>query len=227
MTALAIDTATESLGLCLECPGQRRTFVREAGLKHSEALLPAVRRLLEDAEIGPGDLELLVCCVGPGSFTGIRIGLATAKGLSLARGIPLIGIANLDALAYRFRDYGGVVVPVIAALRRHYYTAVYRQGERISDYLALTLEQAATLLRSHSKVLLTGQGAAAVYQTLGEDGGRPDSRQVLLDRGPGSTDPGALLELGKLQLAARGAPKAEPQPLYLRKSDAEITRSSG
>jgi len=227
VNALAIDTATESLGLCLESRGQRRVLVREAGLQHSEALLPGVATLLEDAGISAAELELVVCCLGPGSFTGIRIGLATAKGLSFAHGLPLVGIANLDALAFRFREYSGVVVPVLAALRRHYYAAVYQNGLKSSEYLALTLEELAAVVRSQPKVLLTGGAATQVYDALRGDEGHPAPRELVLDRGLISTDPIALLELGKLQLASGGVPAVEPQPLYLRKSDAEINRYGG
>ncbi|MBN1835098.1 MAG: tRNA (adenosine(37)-N6)-threonylcarbamoyltransferase complex dimerization subunit type 1 TsaB [Spirochaetales bacterium] len=226
MNALAIDTATEALGLCLESGGQRRTLVREAGLRHSEALLPAIGGLLEDAGIPPEELELVVCCLGPGSFTGIRIGLATAKGLSFGRSIPLIGVANLDALAFRFREYEGVVVPVLAALRRHYYAALYEQGRRTSEYLAMTLEELADRVDGLPKLLLTGHAAAGLHQALrGAPRTGGGARELLLDCGFASTDPAGLLELGKLELARGGPPTEEPQPLYLRKSDAEIGRS--
>jgi tRNA threonylcarbamoyladenosine biosynthesis protein TsaB len=264
MTALSIDTATESLGLCLEANGQRRTYIAEAGLRHSEALLPGIRRLLDEAGIAARDLELVVCCRGPGSFTGIRIGLATAKGLCFGNRIPLIGIANLDAMAFSFRRFGGVVVPVLAALRRHYYAAVYRRGERISEYLAMTLDKLIEYVRHQPNVLLTGPAAEALFEGLSTEArsaGDPSlspshegiagvasapavasapsapSRSVasapavasapsapILDLGSGSTDPISLLELGKRELARLGTPTEEPEPLYLRKSDAEISR---
>ena len=226
MNALSIDTATESLGLCLLANGQRRTLVVEAGLRHSEALLPGIRCLLDDAGIAPAALEAVACCVGPGSFTGIRIGLAAAKGLSFAARIPLIGVANLDALAFRFRGFPGVVVPVLAALRKNYYAALYRDGARISEYLALPLEELTAAVQTHPRVFLTGRGADALHRSLVAGAHRP-GLEPILDRGGGSTDPVSLLELGLLQLAREGAPAGEPQPLYLRKSDAELSRPGG
>jgi tRNA threonylcarbamoyladenosine biosynthesis protein TsaB len=220
MTALSIDTATESLGLCLEADGSRRTLVAEAGLRHSETLLPGIRQLLEQAGVSARELDLVVCCLGPGSFTGIRIGLATAKGLCFRGNTPLIGIANLDALAYRFRSYAGPVVPVIPALRRNYYAAVYQRGERESEYLSLSLESLIERLDELRSVLLTGPAAETLCQRL------PASASPIVDLGGPSTDPVSLLELGKKKLSRLGVPQEDPEPLYLRKSDAEINRGS-
>ena len=82
MKTLAIDTATTALGLCLRVGSESRTVVYQIGLKHSEKLMPAVRNLLQEADLPVQELDLIVCSTGPGSFTGIRIGLATAKGLA-------------------------------------------------------------------------------------------------------------------------------------------------
>jgi tRNA threonylcarbamoyladenosine biosynthesis protein TsaB len=254
VTALAIDTATESLGLCLESGGQRRTHVAEVGLRHSEGLLPAVQWLFEQAGIDPGRLDLVVCCTGPGSFTGIRIGLATARGLSFGAGAALIGVTNLEALAFRFRRFPGVVVPVLPALRRNYYAALFRHGERVGEYLALSLEELAALLRPHPRALLTGRGAAALFERVAAEapqGAEPDPKParragppgpsqpgpseplpwqdpggIILDLGSASTDPISLLELGVARWETSGGSMAaeDPQPLYLRKSDAEISR---
>jgi tRNA threonylcarbamoyladenosine biosynthesis protein TsaB len=261
VTALAIDTATESLGLCLESDGLRRTCVMEVGLKHSEGLLPAVQSLLDQAGIAASGLDLVVCCTGPGSFTGIRIGLATAKGLSFGAGSPLIGVANLDALAFRYRRFPGLVVPVLPALRRNYYAALYREGTRITEYLAVSLDELAEKVRLQPEVLLTGRAAALLYERLAgaptAAGPAADSRDqvhataalegsshvpavspdaagrtsggTILDLASASSDPVSLLEIGKGELARRAAapgdaPLEEPQPLYLRKSDAEISR---
>ncbi len=231
MNCLAMDTATETLALCLRTRGETRTILIRAGLKHSERLMPAVAGLLEQAKIDAGDLDLVVCSTGPGSFTGIRIGLATAKGLVFAmgsRGTPcvLIGVSTLDALAYRYRLFSGAVVAVNPSLRKNHYAAVYREGNREGAYLETSIPDLAADLEPFPDLLLTGGSAAALYHELG---GRRSSARVVIDASGQSTDPAGLLDRGVAafeRYRERGEPPQDPAPLYLRKSEAEIRFSS-
>jgi len=138
MNVLAIDTATATLGLSLKSGSESRTVLLQAGLKHSEKLMPTVRTLLQEAGLGGEELELIACSIGPGSFTGIRIGLATAKGLALGiqaggTSCRLFGVSTLDGLAHRFRRFEGTVVAVNPSLRKKHYAAVYRL-DLVSDH---------------------------------------------------------------------------------------------
>ncbi|MBA7618861.1 tRNA threonylcarbamoyladenosine biosynthesis protein TsaB [subsurface metagenome] len=219
MIALALDTATEALGICLQVDERLSTVILKAGLKHCETLLPWLNQLFREAGISPRNLDLIVCSVGPGSFTGVRIGLATAKGLALGSGCTLVGVSNLDALAYRFRYFDGIVLPVLSALRRRYYASLYRQGERISDYLDLSFDLLALRLQSWDRVLLTGAGAESLLHLLKKEN---KVRQITLDAGLALTDPQSLLQLGRKRAAGKEIPGQEVKPLYLRKSEAEI-----
>ena len=91
----------------------------------------------------------------------------------------------------------------------------------------MSLPELGALIRRHPRVLLTGKAAPAVHEALRESGTSSGPGELIVDRGERSTDPGALLELGKLELTRSGPPAEEPQPLYLRKSDAEISRLGG
>jgi tRNA threonylcarbamoyladenosine biosynthesis protein TsaB len=256
MNVLAIDTATAALGLCLvHDPGggqprkpraaatqqpseatQRRTLVLQVGLKHSEKLLPAVRTLLREADLPPTDLDLIVCSTGPGSFTGIRIGLATAKGLAdgIARIYPgrsrggagaerarLIGVSTLDGLAYRYRRFPGLVVVANPSLRKKHYAAVYRAGRREGDYLETTLPDLGTALADRGPVIIAGAAAQDLYELMRGQGAGPEP---VVDSSGQSTDPEGLLACGVGKL---GEPDSEPVPLYLRRSEAEITLFGG
>jgi len=121
VNVLAIDTATATLGLSLKTGSESHTLLLQAGLKHSEKLMPSIQALLLEAELDREELELIACSIGPGSFTGIRIGLATAKGLAqgvqaLGTSCRLIGVSTLDGLARRFRRFEGTVVAVNPSL---------------------------------------------------------------------------------------------------------------
>ncbi len=244
MNVLSLDTATDALGICLRTGEQEQLTIIRAGLKHAQTLLPRVQHLLQAAGIKPKDLDLIVCALGPGSFTGLRIGLASAKGLAMGTGCALTGISNLDALSHRYRSWKGVVIPVMRSLRTNYYTAVYRHGIRISDYWNLDLEALLERLGEYEQIFLTGplavevaaeasqvaaqsgQVAAQSGQVAAQSGQvAAQSGQVAqFDAGAPPTDPRSLLELGLQRYGEKG-PENNLTPLYLRKSEAEITLS--
>ncbi|HMI85144.1 MAG TPA: tRNA (adenosine(37)-N6)-threonylcarbamoyltransferase complex dimerization subunit type 1 TsaB [Polyangiaceae bacterium] len=107
MRALAIDTSTETAGVALcdgaVCAARTASGANAASLaapgQHGERLLGIIDALLHEAEWKRRDLELVACCLGPGSFTGVRVGLATAKGIALALGLPIVGVGSLEVMA--------------------------------------------------------------------------------------------------------------------------------
>jgi tRNA threonylcarbamoyladenosine biosynthesis protein TsaB len=228
LTALALDTATPALGLSLRSGEDTRTVLLQAGFRHSETLLPQIERLLAEAGLKPPELELIVCSLGPGSFTGIRIGLATAKGLafgarSAGSRCELLGASTLDGLAWRYRAFPGAVVAANASLRRRYHAAVYLQGRRQGEYLEAELEELGDRLGAHRRLLLTGSGAEALHRLLAPS---REAEAVVLDWSGLPCDPVGLLEQG-LELFGRQGASGELKPLYLRKSEAEIRRGEG
>jgi tRNA threonylcarbamoyladenosine biosynthesis protein TsaB len=221
---LALDTATATLGLCLRTASGLATDIIDIGLKHSQTLLPRIQDLLAKAELTAADLDLIVCSLGPGSFTGVRIGLATAKGLALGSGALLTGVSNLDGFAYRYSCFSGQVLPVLSGLRGRFYAAFYRGRERLSDYLDMSLDELtdrAARAAKQSALLLTGPHCAPLLERLqsrGPGGLRVEEQRSL------SSDPRCLLEAGLAAATGPGKVDTNPRPLYLRKSDAEIKR---
>src|SRR5450759_5199634 len=129
---LAIETATDVCGVALV---QNQNVIAQRVLAekyvHSEKLLPMIDEVLRDASLSAKHLDAIAVSIGPGSFTGLRIGLSTAKGLALSLGISVIAIPTLDALAYAFfRTKGGasaaVVCPMIDAKRDEAFFCFYR-----------------------------------------------------------------------------------------------------
>lgn len=141
MLVLAIDSATPVAGVALLSEERliKEVFVNHRQT-HSQTLMLLVDQVLKEAEVGLCDLDALAVSRGPGSFTGLRIGLATAKGLAMGSGKPLVGVPTLDALAYNAVLFKGVICPVLDARKQEVYTALYRSDgitmERMSEYCA-------------------------------------------------------------------------------------------
>ena len=127
MITLAIDTSTDTASVALlnEEDVLGETFLN-VGLQHSVFLLPAINALFSAAGLAAGDADLFACTIGPGSFTGLRVGAGTVKGLALATGNPAAGISTLEALAFNIADSGADVCPMLDALNGRIYTALYR-----------------------------------------------------------------------------------------------------
>jgi tRNA threonylcarbamoyladenosine biosynthesis protein TsaB len=215
VTILALDTATETLVVAAARGDAWAAHYTHCGLQHAAQLAPHVARVTGELGFGAGEVALIGVGIGPGSFTGVRIGLATAKGIATAGGARLVGICGLDALAYTRRHVPGLVIPLIDARKRRFYAACYRQGRRVGPYLdRRPADLAATVQATAARdepVLLTGPAAAQFAAAM--------ETPWLVDRELPAAAPRSLLEL-----TTRGTPTApaEVTPLYLRRSEAEL-----
>ena len=151
MRVLAVETSTLAGGVAL-VDGDRLVaeYVLDVSVTHSERLLATVDRVLADARWTPRDLEGLAVSIGPGSFTGLRIGVSTVKGLALALGLPVAAVPTLDAMAAAVPWTALPVCPVLDARRGEVYASLYRRDgdglRREWDYLALAPEELAARL---------------------------------------------------------------------------------
>ncbi len=211
---LAVDTSTEVLAVGIERSGAWVSLALRQGLQHSPSLLPLVDSLLTRLGLTASGLDLLVCSLGPGSFTGIRIGLATTLGISGARGIPVVGISTLEAIAEPWQSHAGEVYPVIDARKGRIYTALFTGSERQGDYLDLTPAGLAERIGAAKHPLLAGPDARRIRALLGKEAGEIPCVELL--------DPLAFVRLGKAKFEKEGADPLPLRPLYLRKSEAEI-----
>jgi tRNA threonylcarbamoyladenosine biosynthesis protein TsaB len=131
---------------------------------HSRRLTATIKWLMQRLGAEWSDLDLLAVSLGPGSFTGLRIGIATVKGLAFALGLPLIGVPTLDALAsHVIACKGDIVCPVLDARKSEVYTALYQirnsgELEKISPYQVISPEQLAVFVPYGQRVLLLGGG---------------------------------------------------------------------
>lgn len=195
---------------------------------HSRRLLSGIDRLLVDAEISWRDIDAIAVSLGPGSFTGLRIGLSTAKGLAFATGKPLIGVGTLDGLAAQFFKAAGLICPVLDARKKEVYAALYRASEsgvceRQSDYLVLSPENLCR--RIDEPVLFVGDGALLYKEKFTDQlGGR-----ALF--APGGCCYPRAAAIGMLAVSMWKEQEfldpAEVVPLYVRPSEAELLFAKG
>lgn len=139
--------------------------------QHSTILMPMIEKLLDSLELDISSMDAVACASGPGSFTGLRIGAATAKGLCHGIGKPIIGIPTLDGLAYNISFASGVVCPIMDALRDNVYTAVYRmQGggiTKLEDYMALHIDELIEKLKGfQEEIIFLGDGVDVQRERL-------------------------------------------------------------
>lgn len=232
MRVLALDTATGILSAALSSEGGLWYAEADAGMRHSELLMDMAEDLLRRAGTGPEDLEGVLCMEGPGSFTGLRIGFAAAKGLALGRNIPWAAVPTLDCMALPHSSWPGPVLPAIDAKKRSFFTALYRGGERISAYLDAEAATAAGILTkaleagNPGPVLLTGPEGELFAEKLRRELPADLAALLRVDSAGRRGRARELLEIAEKTglLAGGGNPGESPRgPLYLRKSDAELT----
>jgi tRNA threonylcarbamoyladenosine biosynthesis protein TsaB len=229
MNILALDTSGPVVSAALFFGGGTVHIEADSGSRHSELLMELTDRLFKTASIKQGDLELVACMKGPGSFTGLRIGFSTAKGLSLALGIPLAAVPTLDCMAYNLSVWPGMVLAVMDAKKSCFFAGFYRGGKLLSGYLdappCRILEELNALRLSHEEPLaLTGPGAPLLLEKL-ENSEEIEKKQAVslffLDPAFRRGKALELLEIIRQYNIMRGE-DIYSGPLYLRKSDAEL-----
>ncbi|MBQ9797723.1 MAG: tRNA (adenosine(37)-N6)-threonylcarbamoyltransferase complex dimerization subunit type 1 TsaB [Clostridia bacterium] len=164
MKVLALDSTAlvASVALC-EDGKLLGELTLNNGNTHSQTLLPMVEFLLKQFDMTPGDVDLFAATVGPGSFTGVRIGAATLKGLAFGTNKPCAAVSTLEALAYNLKDFDGLICPVMNARRKQVYTALFRASNghltRLMDDSAIAIAELDEKLREFDEpVRLCGDG---------------------------------------------------------------------
>ncbi|MDR1277186.1 MAG: tRNA (adenosine(37)-N6)-threonylcarbamoyltransferase complex dimerization subunit type 1 TsaB [Treponema sp.] len=237
MRVLAIDTAVSVLSLALGAETGLWTFEADMGPRHSEILFDSIDILMKTAGLKPAELEAVACMKGPGSFTGLRIGFAAAKGLALSLGIPLAAVSTLDCMARPFSVWPGITLPLIDAKKNRFFTALYRGGERISGYMdaeaprivELAVQALSAAPPGEQGLLLTGPDAVLFKRELdkipAKSGIFPSNPANLASLDPEFRKGWArdLLEIAKkIDIFNNDQGAVFSGPEYIRKSDAEL-----
>ncbi|WP_199426905.1 tRNA (adenosine(37)-N6)-threonylcarbamoyltransferase complex dimerization subunit type 1 TsaB [Thermaerobacillus caldiproteolyticus] len=189
MKVLAIDTSNIVMGIALvEDDIVKGEIITNIKKDHSTRVMPAIQSLLADCHITPTELDLIVVARGPGSYTGVRIGVTIAKTLAWTLKIPIVGVSSLEALAANGRYFDGVVSPLFDARRGQIYTGLYRyEGDVLecieNDRIVLSSEWARQLQEKNEPVLFIGSDVVLHKEVFKEVLGdlalfAPDSLQL-------------------------------------------------
>lgn len=228
MICLAFDSTAKAASVAVTDKDRLLAlYTIDNGLTQSELLLPMAENILKSLKLGFDDVDIYAAAVGPGSFTGVRIGASLVKGLAFGKGKPCVAVSTLDALADNLLGLEGIYAPVMDARRGQVYTALFRceGGEvtRLTEDMAISVRELAERLGefADTKIYLSGDG----YET---------ARASLTDLGVAVENTPTLLLLENAYSVARCAVRKyeageyvsdkEIAPTYLRMPQAERER---
>ncbi len=236
MLILALDS-TAQVGSVALCEGDGHLLAEctlNTGNTHSETLLPTVEFLLKSCGVTVDDIDLFACTAGPGSFTGVRIGAATVKGLAFGKGKPCVGVSTLEALATNARAFEGIICPCMNARRQQVYNALFESKDgkltRLCEDRALAIEDLLKEVSEYApekRIYLVGDGAELVmdFDEFCEQFPVLDGCMILLGERLRNQS-GYSVALVALEAYRNGnvCTDAELAPVYLRPSQAERMR---
>ena len=225
MVVLGIDTATLVCSIALVSREQTLAeYTLQVKKTHSERLLPLIDTMLCDTGLTLKDLAGVAMTTGPGSFTGLRIGMVTAKALGQALALPLVGIPTLEALAAQHPHFQGLIAPILDARREQVYHALFTPGHRpvrLREERALSVSTLLAELTAQQEQILFVGDAVAVHRQIIEE--KLGSLACFMPPEGGICRAATVARLGLEELdAGRGQTWRDLEPFYVRRSEAEV-----
>lgn len=219
MIVLAIDTVGKRFSATVDTGTERFTLTVDSPKQHAERLLPAIDSLFSLAGISAGDVSLVTCPEGPGSFTGLRLAYATAKAFQLAASCDFLPIPTLECYARPFASCAGAVVCAVDAKKKRYYAQVFRRGTAVTESLDVSSDEISRLVDPEERVLVVGPDAESLAGELAVhlpassvDFVSPESMEISR----------ILAEIAKTRhIRYTDGMSDYSGPAYVRKSDAE------
>jgi tRNA threonylcarbamoyladenosine biosynthesis protein TsaB len=225
LTILALDTSAQAASCALWRDGiLLGEYFVNIGHTHSQTAMPMVRSLLEITGAAIEDIDLFAVSTGPGSFTGLRIGVAAVKGMAFGQNKPCTAVSTLECLAENLSAFTGIIVPAMDARRQQVYTARFRGDggvvTRLTEDSALSLPRLrASLLDANEPVMLVGDGAHLCKDAMADlDFVRIAPQQLLHQRAA------SIAAIAARMNPASYVTAAELAPAYLRLPQAERER---
>ncbi|OQX28930.1 MAG: tRNA (adenosine(37)-N6)-threonylcarbamoyltransferase complex dimerization subunit type 1 TsaB, partial [Spirochaeta sp. LUC14_002_19_P3] len=208
LTVLGMECSGRIVSIALSSHGSFWEISMEAGSRHSEILMPMVAFLLESAGITPKEIHIAACAAGPGTFTGLRIGMAAVKGIVRGTNCIFKTVPTLPLLAAGREHWPGLVVPIMDARKQRVYAAAFQNGKQIIDDCDIALDDFFRSLPSGQKILVTGPDAK-----------RAEGREnITIDPLFHSSRGRPLVEMAAALFETCGEDSREVGPTYLRLS---------
>lgn len=221
MKALAIDCACSRLTVAAKNEDKTCTAIYDIGMRQSEILVPSLDYVLEKCGLQKSELDYTTLTIGPGSFTGLRLGISALKAIECAFGTPVYGISSLETYAFPYSPLGLPVLSCIDANKDRFFAGLYKDGQPVladGDYDIPTL---AENLKTESKLILAGfeKDTNKLKELLGS--ALPDTELIKLPVTSVTTE--SLFTLAE-KMRNKGTPSLQDYdgPIYLRASEAEI-----
>ncbi len=167
---LCIDSSGATLAVCvMKDEDVLSAYNENTGLTHSCTLMPKIIEMIEKSGISLDDIDYFVCSNGPGSFTGLRIGISAMKALAQVKDKKMVSVSTLDGLMHNIESFDGLVCPIIDARRKEVFTSLYYNGEKILDDCGISLDELFEIIKKEEKnVIFCGDGVLSYKEYIVE-----------------------------------------------------------
>ena len=222
MKALAIDSASPVITFVAINEEKKAEISLDIGMHQSEMILPCINQVLSYVDLQPENLEFTALCLGPGTFTGLRLAFAALKAFSITNNVPVYAIPSLEAYAYPYLMWRGAVVPVIDAKKDRFYASVFRNGAENTEPMDATVEEVVNCLDSEEKILVVGPDAELFTEMALSV--KPNL-SITTFNSVNKSCATSLLEMANKKFLNKEKPLEDFEgPVYIRPSEAELSK---
>lgn len=223
MNILVLDCAVTKLSIAVKTEDKFISQTYDIGMRQSEILVPTIDEILSKAGITAADLNYSALTIGPGSFTGLRLGISALKAIELAYNVPVYGISSLTIYSYAYKDFGLPILACIDANKDKFYACLSDQNSLILEEGDYEVEEIISKLNGLSKVLVVGPDAQKLADIIKEN---KNDIEVLTTKASAMTTE-ALVAITEDKISKGEATlKDFDGPVYLRASEAELALKS-
>ena len=223
MNILVLDCAVTKLSIAVKTEDKFISQTYDIGMRQSEILVPTIDEILSKAGITAADLNYSALTIGPGSFTGLRLGISALKAIELAYNVPVYGISSLTIYSYAYKDLGLPILTCIDANKDKFYACLSDQNSLILEEGDYEVEEIISKLNGLSKVLVAGPDAQKLADIIKEN---KNDIEVLTTKASAMTTE-ALVAITEDKISKGEATlKDFDGPVYLRASEAELALKS-